>query len=82
MTNITLFIPDELKKRMDEHSEMRWSRAIRSMIEQRLNDLEEFEQLVKKSKLTEIDAKRLANKINEAAGKHAEVLLHETRSGR
>ncbi len=82
MANITLYVPDELKKRMDEHKEMRWSMAIRSIIEQKLDDFEEVERLAQKSRLTEADVKRLADKVNEAAGKHAERLLHEAHSRR
>ncbi len=82
MANITLYIPDDLKRKMDEHKEMRWSMAIRTIIEQKLGELEEFERLVKKSRLTEKEAMTIADKINEAAGKHAEALLNEARSRR
>ncbi|MFH1246854.1 MAG: hypothetical protein V1644_00600, partial [Candidatus Micrarchaeota archaeon] len=61
MANITLYIPDELKHKMDEHREMRWSMAIRNIIEEKLEELAKFESLVKKSKLTEKDARLLAD---------------------
>ena len=82
MANITLYIPDDLKKRMDTHRETRWSMAIRNIIEQKLSELDEFERLVKKSRLSEREAMTLADKVNEAVGKHAEELLHEARSRR
>ncbi len=82
MANITLYVPDELKKRMNEHKEMRWSMAIRNVIEEKLDELEEFESLIKKSRLTEKEAMELANKVNEAMGRRAEALLNETRGRR
>ena len=39
MANITLFVPDELKKRMNARTDVRWSRAIRNIIERELDDL-------------------------------------------
>ncbi|MFH0875600.1 MAG: hypothetical protein V1859_06695 [archaeon] len=32
MATVTLSIPDELKKKMDEHPEIKWSEVFRSMI--------------------------------------------------
>ncbi len=82
MANITLFVPDELKERMNEHPEMRWSRAIRSIIERTLDDFEEAEKLARKSKLTKEGVERLSAEVNAEAGKHAEALLNESRRRR
>ncbi|MBI5036081.1 hypothetical protein HZC09_01940 [Candidatus Micrarchaeota archaeon] len=75
MANITLFVPDELKKRMAEHEHLRWSSVIRSIIEQRLADFEEAEELAKESNLTPEDVGRIAAEVGEAVGRHAEHLL-------
>ncbi len=75
MANITIFVPDDVKKRMSEYADVRWSKAIRSIIEQRLSDFEEAERLAQESKLTPSDAGRLAAEVDNAAGRHAEYLL-------
>ena len=82
MTNITLSIPAELKHKMDKHKEIRWSNAIRSLIEQKLADFDEAQQLVKKSKLTMKDVELLSAQVDKAMGKHAEALLNEIRGRR
>ena len=79
MANLTLFIPDRLKRRMKKHQHVRWSRAIRSIIEQKLEDFEESERLAQKSTLTVRDVKRLAAKVDAAMGRHAKALFNESR---
>lgn len=82
MANLTLFVPDELKKRMEKHSEIRWSAAVRNIIKEKLEDLEEVEELAKKSRLTEEDARVFAEMVNKKMGKRAEELLDEISRGR
>lgn len=79
MANVTLFVPDDLKARMDLHKQMRWSRAIRQTIESKLDDFEEAEKLARKSLLTEKDVKKFSSKVDEKLAKRAEALLNETR---
>jgi hypothetical protein len=79
MANLTLYIPDRVKRMMNRHPNVRWSRAIRSIIEQKLTDFEEAERLAKKSGLTAADAARIARKIDAALGRHAKALLNESR---
>lgn len=79
MVNITLSVPDLLKTRMDTHPEIRWSAAVRNVIERELDALEEFEQLACKSRLTAEDAAKLAADVNRKAAAHAEQLLKEAR---
>jgi len=81
MANLTLFLPDELKDRMEEHKQIRWSQVVRNIIQEELEDLEETERLAKKSRLTAQDVNTLSKKVDEAMGKHAEALLNEA-SGR
>lgn len=78
MPNITLCITDETKRRMEKHPEIRWSNAVRTVIERKLRDFEEAEELAKKSSLTEQDVLLLSEKVNKAMGKHAKGLLNES----
>ncbi len=80
VANITLSIPDEFKKRMDEHPEIRWSAAVRNVLEQKLDDLQELDAILKSSQLTQADARALADKVNQKGAKHAEALIRETSS--
>jgi len=78
MPNITLSIPEETKRRMEKHPHVKWSSAIRAIIERRLDDFEETERLAQKSTLTERDVEKLAKKVNTAMGKRAKALLNGT----
>ena len=77
MPNITLAIADETKSKMEKHPEIRWSNAVRAVIERKLRDFEVAEELSQKSRLTETDVKMLSGKANSAMGKHAKRLLNE-----
>ena len=80
MANVTLYLSDQLKKRMDEHPEIRWSSSVRTIIEEKLDALERAERLAKGSRVTQADVDRLTRKVERAAAKHARKLLHEARS--
>lgn len=82
MANVTLSLPDKLKERMDAHKGMRWSSAIRVIIEERLDDLEAADRLARKSRLSQEDVRILSSKVNEAMGRRAEELLREIGCGR
>jgi hypothetical protein len=69
MTNMTLSIPEELRKRMIKFSEIRWSEVARKSIEQRVNDLEVMNKIASKSKFTKKDAEELSKKINSRMAK-------------
>jgi hypothetical protein len=79
LVNVTLFMPNGLKSRMDLHKEVSWSSAIRTVIEEKLDEFEEAEALAKKSRLSEKDVEKLASKVDAAMARHAEALLRETR---
>ncbi|MFH1750214.1 MAG: hypothetical protein ABH863_00895 [Candidatus Micrarchaeota archaeon] len=74
MANLTLFVPDDLKKRMSRHKDIRWSRAIRTIIEGKLDDLEEADELAQGSTLTAEDVELLTEKVNEDIRKHVRAL--------
>ena len=70
MVSLTLSIPLELKRKMTERPHIKWSEVVRAILEKEINQLEEFERLVSKSKLTERDVEELAQKVNEDMAKH------------
>lgn len=69
MVNMTLSIPKELHEKMKLLGEIKWSQVARRAIEERIEDLEEMDRIVSKSKLTQKDATKLAKKIKRAAAK-------------
>jgi len=80
MANMTLSITEETRKKMKKHPEIRWSNAVRTMIERKLRDFEEAERLAEKSNLTEKDVKFLSEKVANDMAKHAKRLLNESNS--
>ncbi len=69
MTNITLSIPDELKKKMEKYPEIKWSQVARKAIEEKIRDLELLDELTKNSKLTHKDAEEISKLIKEEIAK-------------
>jgi hypothetical protein len=67
MPNITLSVPEQLMGKMKMFRDIRWSEVARRAIEERINDLEEVERIVSKSKLTIKDAEEIGKKIKRAA---------------
>lgn len=69
MANITLSIPDELHKKLKKHKEIRWSEAIRAILEKRIEDLEFMDNIAKNSKLTMKDVEEIGTKIKRGIAK-------------
>lgn len=65
MTNMTLAVPEDLKKIMDRHREIKWSEVARQAMWEHAKKLELMDKLVSKSKLTDKDAREIANKIKQ-----------------
>lgn len=63
MSNMTLSVPEELHKRMREHTELKWSDIARQAFEQKLSEIELAKKLLSKSELTEADAEVIGHKI-------------------
>jgi hypothetical protein len=80
MPNITLSISKELKREMEKYSSVKWSSAVRNVIEQKIADFEEAESIAKKSRLNWKTWKLISAKISKNAAKHAEALLNENNS--
>lgn len=66
---MTLAIPEKLHKKMKEHSEIRWSEVARKAITEKLETLQLAEELVKKSRLSENDSKKLSDKVKKKGTK-------------
>ncbi len=82
MVSITLSVPPQLKQRMDEHDEIKWSVQIRAIIERELDDLEAMERVASKSRLTEKDVEELARKVDAGMAKRWKAIVREAGSGR
>ncbi len=63
MGNMTLSIPEELHKKMREHTELKWSDIARQAFERKLKEIELTEKLLSKSELTEEDAERIGHAV-------------------
>ena len=69
MVNLTLSIPKELKKKLNEFKEINWSAVARQAFVQKLADLEFLREFKSKSKLTKRDAFRLGKEVSERLSK-------------
>ena len=65
MVNLTLSVPQELKKKMDAFPELNWSEIARQAIAVRIRDYEILSKISQKSKLTEKDALELGKLVNK-----------------
>lgn len=65
MPNVTLAIPEELHEKMKQHSEIRWSNVVRTIISEKISDLEIVDKIAKKSKLSGKDIEELSHKIKK-----------------
>jgi predicted transcriptional regulator len=66
MPTLTLAVPEDLKKKMDELPEMNWSEIARKAISEKVKEYTLFKSIVAKSKLTEEDALHLGKEVNNA----------------
>jgi hypothetical protein len=51
MPNITLVVSEELRRDMEKHPSIKWSSAVRNIIEQKLADFKELEKLAEKEQV-------------------------------
>ena len=71
MVNVTLTVPADLKKRMDEFPEINWSEVARQAINQKIQELILLRSITAKSKLTEENVQEIGDRIKMAiAAKH------------
>jgi len=45
MVTFTISIPDDLKKKIEEHPEINWAEFIKQKFEQRIKEFKKFEEL-------------------------------------
>ena len=64
MPTITLSVPEDIKKDMEESKEINWSEVARAAIKTKVAQLKILKAITAKSKLTEKDAIELGRKIN------------------
>ncbi len=66
MPTLTLAITEDLKKEMDSLPEFNWSEICRARIREKIAEYKLFKSITDKSKLTQEDALKIADKINES----------------
>ncbi len=69
MTNITLSIPDDLKKEMEEFPEINWSEVARTSIKQKLVHLKFLKGFRIDSDITPEDALKLGQEVSTLLAK-------------
>lgn len=72
MVNITLAVPEDLKKEMEKFPEINWSALIREAIKKRIILLKKIREFTKDSEFTEEDAIRLGREVNKAVHRRHE----------
>jgi len=65
MPTVTVAVPEDLKRKMDEHDTINWSGVARKAFEKQLADLAFFEKIAKKSDMTEEDAIKLGRELKK-----------------
>ena len=80
--NFTLSLPINTRSRMQRFEHVKWSNAIRNIIDILLNDFEKAEKLAKVAGLTQKEADELTNLVNVGMAKRSRELLNEINSRR
>jgi hypothetical protein len=73
MVTITLAVPEELKKKMDQFPEMNWSEVARQAFAKKVEQLGILRKFTRDSEITEEDAIRMGREIKKRhlANKHS-----------
>lgn len=69
MPNVTFSVPDELHREMRAHPEIKWAEVARRAFRSQLRQLDVYDQLFSKSRLTEEHAVKLGRLIRRAAAR-------------
>ena len=72
MTNITLAVPEDIKKEMEKFPEMNWSAIAREAIKKRIILLRKFREFTKNSEFSEGEAVNLGRELNKSLRKRNE----------
>ena len=65
MVNVTIAVPEDLKKLLDKHPEMNWSEVARQAWWQKAKELELFNKLTKSSDVSDKNVLELAKTIKK-----------------
>ena len=69
MVNITLAIPDSLHAKLKSRSEIRWSEVMRQMLQRKIEQLDEVDKILEKSKFTQKDVEIIGRKVKRGIAK-------------
>ncbi len=69
MVNVTISLPEEMKKKMDVFAEINWSAVARQAFDEKISDLEFIKRFKSKSTMTENDALNLGRELNSKLAK-------------
>ncbi|MFH1053965.1 MAG: hypothetical protein V1740_06120 [Candidatus Woesearchaeota archaeon] len=69
MAILSVSVSNELKQEMEKLDDINWSAVARKAFEERVKQILIVEKIISKSKLTEKDAKLIADKIDKAVSK-------------
>ncbi len=69
MANMTITVPQELKKDLELFPEINWSEVARQAFKEKIEDLKFLMEFKKNSKLTEDDAIRMGKEVNRSLHK-------------
>ena len=72
MVNVTVSVPLDMKKRMDEFAVINWSEVAREAFAEQIRKMELLKALTSKSKATDKDVEAFAKKIKSEVWKRHE----------
>ncbi len=72
MVNITVSVPEDMKKDMDSFAIINWSEVARKAFSEQLSQLRLLKELTKTSKASDKDVEAISNKIRAAVFKKHE----------
>jgi len=73
MVNVTVSVPEEMKKKMDEFAVINWSEVAREAFAEQISKMELLKALTSKSKATDKDVQELTKKIKAEVWKRHEM---------
>ena len=69
MVNMTIALPEEIHKKMKQFSEIKWPEIVRKAFQEKINDLNEMNKILAKSKLTKKDVEIISKTIKSSAAR-------------
>lgn len=69
VANVTLAVPEDLKKKMDSFAEINWSAVARRAFSEKISDLELLSKFTSESTITKEDALRLGAELSRKLAK-------------